>query len=62
MTIIEPKVKFTRGDVDCIKKLGYICQSFNLAPWDVIEAVENHAYSLHNFFVLEYEVENNENL
>lgn len=41
MIIIEPKVKFTKTDVECIRKLGDMCRIFDFNPWEVFEAVED---------------------
>lgn len=41
MTVIESKVKFTKEDVKCIKKLGKLCKIFNFNPWEIIEGTKD---------------------
>lgn len=55
MIIIEPKVKFTKKDVECIRNLENMCRAFDFNPWDVFEAVEDKC-GLNNVY-FEYEGE-----
>lgn len=41
MIIIEPKVKFTKAEVECIRNFEKLCRTFNFNPWDVFEAIED---------------------
>lgn len=59
MIVIEPKVKFTKEDVECIRNLANICRVFEFSPWEVFEAVEDKC-GLNNV-TFEYEGEKDEN-
>lgn len=56
MIIIEPKVKFTKEEVECIKIFGKMCRIFNFNPWEAIEAVEDKDNGLNEVY-FEYEGE-----
>lgn len=61
MIIIEPKVKFTKADVECIRSLANVCRVFEFSPWEVLEAVEDKI-DLHGItFEYEGEEEDDEN-
>lgn len=61
MIIIEPKVKLTKTDVECIRNFENMCRTFNFDPWNVFEAVEDRCGLGDVTFEYEGEDENDEN-